>query len=130
MMLLLKLPLEILWWIVKSLDTKDLRSLCLVSTDFDSIFRERLFDSIDFGETPPIHWAIEHKSLGIVRYSMRWKKANLNEEYLGLTPLMLAAKLRYTVVVDLLLSNDIVIVAYRNRLGESAFSLAVAHGGA
>lgn len=106
MMSLLRLPLDIFWWIRKSLDTKDLRSLCLVSSDFDSIFRERLFGCIDFGETPPIHWVIERKSLGIVRYSIHWKRAKLNEEHLGLIPLMLAAKVGYAEVVDLLLSSD------------------------
>jgi ankyrin repeat protein len=126
-MLLLGLPLEILWWISKSLDIKELRSLCLVSTDFNSIFRERLFDCIDLGETPPIHWAIKHKCLSIVRYSMHWKKAKLNEEHLSLTPLMLAAKLGYAEAVELLLGSDSVKISYRNHLGESAFSLAVAN---
>lgn len=41
---------------------------------------------------------------------------------------MLAAKLRYADIVDLLLSNRSVKVVYRNLFGESAFSLTVLHG--
>lgn len=61
---------------------------------------------------------------------MNRKKADVNEEYFGLTWLMFAAKLRYADPVDLLSSNYSVKLAYRNHLAENAFSLAVFHGGA
>ncbi|OQD70187.1 hypothetical protein PENANT_c145G01333 [Penicillium antarcticum] len=125
---LLGLPLEILLWIGKSLDKKDIRSLCLTSRDSNVIFRKCLFDCIDFHDAPPIHWAIKHRSLGIVQHSLVWEKANINQNFSGLTPLMLATKLRYADAVDLLLSHHSVRVIQRNNLGESAFSMAVLHG--
>lgn len=50
-MSLLGLPLEILLWIGKSLDKKDLGSLCLASREFNVIFRKSLFGYIEFEET-------------------------------------------------------------------------------
>jgi ankyrin repeat protein len=125
---LLGLPLEILLWIGKSIDKKDIRSLCLTSRASNAIFRKSLFDCIDFQGSPPIHWAIEHRSLGILQHSLGWDKADINEKYSGFTPLMLATQLRYADAVDLLLSHHSVNVIQCDILGESAFSIAVLHG--
>ncbi|KAF4763351.1 hypothetical protein HAV15_001100 [Penicillium sp. str.  len=125
---LLGLPLEFLLWIGKSIDKKDIRSLCLASRESNVVFRKSLFDCIDFQDTPPLHWAIQHRNLGIVQHSLGWEKADINQTFSGLTPLMLATKLRYSDAVDLLLSHHSVKVIQRNTLGESAFSIAVLHG--
>ncbi|KAJ5146005.1 uncharacterized protein N7515_000569 [Penicillium bovifimosum] len=125
---LLGLPLELLLWIGKSIDKKDLRSLCLTSRKSYVVFSKSLMDCVDFQDTPPIHWAIEHRSLGIVKHFLGWEKADVNRKFSGLTPLMLATKLRYSEAVDLLLSHHSVNVIQRNTLGESAFSIAVLHG--
>jgi ankyrin repeat protein len=122
---LLGLPLEIILWIGKSIDNKDIRSLCLTSRESNVIFRKSLFDCIDFQGSPPIYWVIEHRSLGIVQHSLGWEKADINQSFSGLTPLMLATKLRYVDAVDLLLSHHSVRAMQRNILGESAFSIAV-----
>ncbi|EKV07080.1 F-box domain, cyclin-like [Penicillium digitatum] len=125
---LLGLPLELLLWIGKSIDKKDLRSLCLTSRKSYVVFSKSLMDCIAFKDTPPDHWAIEHRSLGIVQHFLGWEKADVNPKFSGLTPLMLATKLRYSEAVDLLLSHHSVNVIQRNTLGESAFSIAVLHG--
>ncbi|KAJ5500692.1 hypothetical protein N7453_009743 [Penicillium expansum] len=125
---LLGLPLEFLLRIGTSIDKKDLRSLRLTSRESNFVFTKSLFDSIDFQSTPPIHWAIEHRNLGIIQHSLGWEKADINQPFSGLTPLMLATKLRYTDAVDLLLRHNSVKVTQRNTLGESAFSIAVLHG--
>jgi ankyrin repeat protein len=125
---LLGIPLEILLWIGKFTDEKGLRNLCLTSRESNFIFRKSLFDCIDFQGSPPIHWAIEHRSLGILQHSLGWEKADINEKYSGFTPLMLATQLRYADAVDLLLSHHSVEVIQCNTLGESAFSIAVLHG--
>ncbi|KAJ5855263.1 hypothetical protein N7455_009211 [Penicillium solitum] len=125
---LLGLPLELLLWIGTSIDKKDLRTLRLTSRESNVVFTKSLFDCIDFQDTPPIHWAIEHRNLGIIQHSLGWEKADINQPFSGLTPLMLATKLRYADAVNLLLSHHSVKVIQRNTLGESAFSIAVLHG--
>ncbi|KAJ6038409.1 uncharacterized protein N7446_005209 [Penicillium canescens] len=125
---LLGLPLEILLWVGKFTDEKGLRNLCLTSREFNVIFRKSLFDCIDFQGSLPIHWAIEHRCLGILQHSLGWEKTDINEIYSGFTPLMLATQLRYADAVDLLLSHHSVKVIQCNTLGESAFSIAVLHG--
>ncbi|KAJ5365308.1 hypothetical protein N7517_008194 [Penicillium concentricum] len=125
---LLGLPLEFLLWIGKSIDKKDIRSLCLASRESNVVFRKSLFGCIDFQDTPPLHWAIRHRNLGIVQHSPGWEKADINQMFSGLIPLILATKLRYSDAVDLLLSHHSVKVIQRNTLGESAFSIAVLHG--
>ncbi|KAJ6094283.1 hypothetical protein N7499_002879 [Penicillium canescens] len=125
---LLGLPLEILLWVGKFIDEKGLRNLCLTSRKSNVTFRKSLFDCIDFQGSLPIHWAIEHRCLGILQHSLGWEKADINEIFSGFTPLMLATQLRYADGVDLLLSHHSVNVVQCNTLGESAFSIAVLQG--
>lgn len=125
---ILGLPLELLLWIGKSIDKEDLRSLCLTSRESNVIFRKSLFNCIDFQDTPPSHWAIQHRSLGIVQHSLGWEEADVNQTLSGLTPLMLATKLRYAGAADLLLSHHSAKAIQRNTFGQSAFSIAVLQG--
>jgi ankyrin repeat protein len=109
-------------------DKKDLLYLSLVCHSTHAIFIERLLWKLECEEDSPLHWAVEYRRLNIARYFLDHRKADINAEYMGLTPLMLAAKLRYSNAVDMLLSYKSVNIEYRNCLGENVFWIAVSQG--
>ncbi|KAJ5357095.1 hypothetical protein N7517_011704 [Penicillium concentricum] len=102
---LLGLPLELLLWIGKSIDKKDLRSLRLISRESNVVFTKSLFDCIDFQDTPPIHWAIE--SVKIVERLLNIQNIDLNNQSLdGNAPISIALTCRQTYIFQLLLSDE------------------------
>lgn len=128
-MALLDLPIETLIMVGTFLDDKkDLLSLCLLCRSTYALFTEKLYWKLSCELSFPLHWAVKHRSLNIFRYLLHSHKTDINAEHMGLTPLMLATKLRYFDAVDMLLRQGSVNIEHRNPSGETVFWLAIYQG--
>lgn len=121
----LRLPLELFVWICRHVEDEDLLSLRFVCRKLYPIATERLFSIINSERPGPIYRAVKAKRLDLARIFLTQYNADINNEYAGCTPLLLAVETRYLEAVNFLFEYRSIDVNCKNFSGHTPLHCAI-----
>lgn len=121
----LSLPLELLVWVCNHVDEESLLALRYVSRKLYPIATERLFSLISSEQPGPLYRAVRDKRLDIARIFLTKYSADINAEYAGCTPILLAVEARNLEAVKFLLNEEDIDVNYQDHSGHSPLHCAI-----